>query len=72
MLTVKVKPNAKQQRLIQQPDGTWVAQLKSPPVAGKANTELIALLAQAFDVPQSAVHIKTGGSGRIKRIAIAD
>jgi uncharacterized protein YggU (UPF0235/DUF167 family) len=36
-LLVKVKPNARQSSLQRQPDGSWLALLKSPPVDGKAN-----------------------------------
>ena len=42
VIQIKVKPNSRASRLEQQEDGTWLAQLKSPPVDGKANEELIA------------------------------
>ena len=32
--------------LTQAADGTWVATLKAPPVDGKANTELVGLVAK--------------------------
>lgn len=67
---VKVKPNAKKQSLEEQPDGTLVAHLKSPPVEGKANEELIKLLATAFQVPRSRVRIKLGASSRTKVVEI--
>ncbi|MEA5502773.1 DUF167 domain-containing protein [Halotia wernerae UHCC 0503] len=38
---VKVKPNSKQQKITEQPDGSLIVHLKSPPVDGKANEELI-------------------------------
>ena len=48
-LSVKVKPNARTSSL-EQIDGSWLAQIKSPPVDGKANAELIALIApRPFD-----------------------
>ena len=71
-LTVKVKPNARSSSLIQAADGTWVATLKSPPVDGKANAELIALVAKRFGCAKSAVTIKSGASGRSKLIKIED
>lgn len=70
-ITVKVKPNAKEQVLQQLADGSWVARLKSPPIDGKANTELIALLAKTFGVPKARVRIKSGETGRLKQIEIA-
>jgi uncharacterized protein (TIGR00251 family) len=51
-------------------DGTWLAQIKSPPVDGKANEELIALVAKHFACRKSDVSIKTGGSARVKLLRI--
>jgi uncharacterized protein (TIGR00251 family) len=48
----------------------WSAQLKSPPVDGKANDELIALVARHFACRKSAVSIKRGASGRMKLVRI--
>jgi len=41
-----VKPRARVSELTQAADGTWVATLKAPPVDGKANTELVGLVAK--------------------------
>ena len=71
-IVVKVKPNARQSRIEQLADGSWAADLKSPPVDGKANAELIALVAEAFGCPKSAVTIKSGGASRIKRVTVPD
>ncbi|MEH2090393.1 DUF167 domain-containing protein [Nostoc sp.] len=68
--TVKVKPNSKQQRIEEQPDGSLTVYLKSPPVDGKANEELIKLLADKFDVPKSYIRIKSGFSSRQKLMEI--
>jgi uncharacterized protein (TIGR00251 family) len=70
MIQVKVKPNARVSKLDQAADGTWLAQLKSPPVDGKANEELIALVADKFECRKSAVTIKSGASGRMKLVRI--
>lgn len=69
-LQVKVKPHAKFSSLVQLPDGAWMAQLKSPPINGKANEELIGLVAEHFHCRKAAVSIKAGASGRIKRISV--
>jgi uncharacterized protein (TIGR00251 family) len=71
-LQVKVKPNARESRLEQLPDGSWLASLKSPPVDGKANAELIALVARQFGQPKSRVTIRRGASGRLKVVTVAD
>ena len=70
VIQVKVKPNARVAELCEMPDGTWTAQIKSPPVDGKANAELVALVANHFDVHKSLVTVRSGASGRMKLIRI--
>jgi uncharacterized protein len=70
VIQVKVKPNARVSALTQADDGTWLAQIKSPPIDGKANEELIALVAQHFGCRRSCVSIKSGAAGRTKRVSI--
>lgn len=72
VLLVKAKPNARASSLTQQEDGTWLAQLKSAPVDGKANAELIAVVARQFGCTKSQVTIKTGAGSRLKRVEIPD
>ncbi|MBW4562174.1 MAG: DUF167 domain-containing protein [Mojavia pulchra JT2-VF2] len=67
---VKVKPNSKQQKIEEQTDGSLNIHLKSPPVDGKANEELIKLLAEKFDVPKSHIQIKSGMTSRQKLVEI--
>jgi len=68
---VKVKSNARASSLTQEADGTWTARVKAPPVDGKANEELIRLVAAHFRCAKSAVTIKSGAVGRTKRIEVA-
>ena len=70
IIQVKVKPNSRASLLEQTADGTWLAQIKSPPVDGKANEELLALVAKHFGCRKSDVSIKTGGSSRTKLVRI--
>lgn len=70
LLRVKVKPNARESSLVQAPDGTWQARLKSPPVDGKANAELVALVAERFGCRKADVLIKAGASGRTKLLKV--
>ncbi len=71
VLQVKVKPRARTSSLEQTADGTWLAKLKSPPVDGKANAELVALVAERFGCPKAAVTIKAGAGGRLKLVKVA-
>jgi uncharacterized protein len=70
VIQVKVRPNARVSTLEEVEDGPWLAQLKSPPVDGKANKELVALIARHFACPKSAISIKSGAAGRIKLVRI--
>lgn len=70
VIQVKVRPNARASSLEQQADGTYLAQLKAPPVDGKANAELVALVAAHFGCPRSAVRIRAGASGRLKLVQV--
>jgi uncharacterized protein len=72
LLTVQVKPNARVQKISQLDDGTWVIHLKSAPTEGKANQELVALIAQRFGVPKAQVKLKSGQTSRFKRVEIED
>jgi len=51
-------------------DGTWLARVKSPPIDGRANHELIALVAEYFGCAQGSVSIKSGASGRCKLVRV--
>jgi len=70
VIQVKVKPNSRLSTFEQAEGGVWLAQLKSAPIEGKANEELIALVARGFRCRRSAVSIKSGASGRIKLVRI--
>ena len=70
ILQIKVKPNARLDRLEQTEDGSWLASLKAQPVDGKANDALIALVAAHFKLRKNQVSIKSGGGGRLKRLLI--
>jgi uncharacterized protein (TIGR00251 family) len=69
-IRVKVKPHARAGSLVEGEDGLWLAQLKAAPVDGKANEELIALVAKRFQCPKSSVSIKSGAAGRMKLVRI--
>jgi uncharacterized protein (TIGR00251 family) len=72
ILQIKVKPNARSSVLAEQENGSWLAQLKAPPVDGKANEELIRLVAEHFGLRKAQVSIKSGASSRLKRVVIQE
>jgi len=70
VLQIKVKPRSRMSSLEQAADGTWVARLKSPPVDGKANEELVELVAERFGCRKAQVVIKSGAAGRMKLVKV--
>lgn len=71
-LQVKVKPSARTSELVQLDDGTWLAQIRSAPVDGKANEELVALVARHFGLAKSRVSIRSGATGRMKLVRVEE
>jgi uncharacterized protein (TIGR00251 family) len=69
-IRVIVKPNAKQQQILTAADGSLVVRLKSPPVDGKANAELIKLLAKHYRVRRSQITLLHGQTARQKLLDI--
>lgn len=70
VIEVKVRPNAPVSALVPAAHGPWLATLKAPPVDGRANAELIALVARHFGCARSAVTIRGGAAGRHKRVRV--
>jgi len=69
-IIVTVKPNAKEEKTVPQPDGSFVVSLKAPSREGKANARLPKVLSAHFDVAPSCVRIISGASSRKKIIEI--
>jgi uncharacterized protein len=67
---VKVKPNSKNPRIEEAPDGSLTVHLKSPSIEGRANEERIARLGGHYKVPKSRLRIKSGAASRNKLVEI--
>ena len=72
VVQIKVKPQSRVSALTQDEDGSCLAHIKSRPVDGKANEELIGLVAKHFGCAKSQVSIKSGAASKIKRVLIDD
>ena len=72
MLQVRVRPNSRESGLEELSDGSWQARVKALPVDGKANRELLVLVARHFKLRKSQVSIKSGAFGRMKLVVIED
>ena len=70
LLKIKVSPCAAKNELLIMPDGTIKIKLNKPPVAGKANEELIKFLSKFYGIPKTNIKIKKGLRGRNKTIEI--
>jgi len=67
---VTVKPNAKKSQIIEQSANQYRVLVRAVAQDGKANRELIDLLAAHFDAPKSTIKIVRGHSARRKIIDI--
>ena len=70
VIRVEVKPRSGVSTLEETSPGLWRARLMSPPVDGKANEELVGLVARHFGCRKSHVTIRSGTSSRTKLIRI--
>ena len=69
-LIVKVIPNAKRNKLVEEP-GRLKVYLTAPAVEGKANQALIEFLAEHFKVKKNSISIIRGLTSREKVVEIA-
>ncbi len=69
IISVKVHPNSGRKETIEK-DGVLHAYLKSAAEAGKANRELVSLLAEKYGINESCIRIARGFSSRNKIIEI--
>ncbi|MCX7796129.1 MAG: DUF167 domain-containing protein [bacterium] len=68
-ITVRVKPNSVKQN-IKVGNNEYRVSLNSPPLEGKANEELIEILADYFNTSKSKVKIISGHKSKIKVVEI--
>jgi hypothetical protein len=69
-LTVQVHPRARQNRVVEAPEGDLEVWTTAPAIEGRANEAVIRLIADWKGVPASAVQIVAGAHGRTKIVAI--
>ena len=69
-ITVKAKPMAFEDRVEKLPDGSFVVSVTEPPMDGRANRAIVALLADHFKIPKANVRIASGHASRQKMIEI--
>jgi hypothetical protein len=67
---VRVTPRAATNALAGERDGALLVRVTAPPVEGRANDAVVALLAKALDLPQRAVRVEQGAASRTKRVSV--
>jgi len=67
---LRVQPRARSTGIAGEHDGALKVKVASPPVNGKANSEIIRYLAKIAGVRQSAVEIVAGATSRDKVVRI--
>ncbi|MCK4256624.1 DUF167 domain-containing protein [candidate division WOR-3 bacterium] len=69
-IIVKVIPRARKREIKKQPDGSYKIKVVLPPVNGKANKEVIDIVAKEFGIRTLKVRILRGEKTREKLIEI--
>lgn len=69
-LDVRVIPRAARDELAGTRDGRLLVRVTAPPLDGRANTAVCALIAKRAGVPKGAVSVVRGDRSRDKRVRI--
>lgn len=70
IFSVRVIPRSSKTEIVGEHDGALKVKLRSPPVEGAANAEIVKMMAKSFGVARSAVSIISGETSRNKRVRI--
>jgi len=70
LVTVHVQPGARQNEVVGPHGDALKVRVTAPPVDGKANRAVIALLADVLGVPPGHVEVVAGASQRRKRLRV--
>jgi len=70
VLDVMAKPGSGRSELIRLRDGSLRASLKSRPVEGQANEELVRLVGKTLKISPSKIHLVSGQRSKRKLLAI--
>jgi len=67
--TIRVTPRASANTVAGERDGVLLVRVTAPPIDGKANKAVVALLAKALGTPRSAIQV-VGAAARTKRVSV--
>jgi uncharacterized protein (TIGR00251 family) len=69
-IRVKVLPRSSKNEICGTEDNVLKVKLTAPPVDGKANKALIALLSRKLGIPKKNIHLTSGHNAKIKTLQI--
>jgi uncharacterized protein (TIGR00251 family) len=69
-LAVRLQPRAREDAVKGERDGAVLVRVTAPPVDGKANAALVALIAKRAQVPKSSVSVVRGHASRDKIVRV--
>lgn len=69
-ITVEVKTNSREKKVEKISDNFYKVRLTATPVEGKANKQLIEILASYFNISKSKIEIKIGKTSKTKVLII--
>ena len=67
-LTLRVHPGARRNAITGTHGGALKISLTTPPTDGRANSALIAFLAETLNIPRAAITLTTGATSRTKTL----
>lgn len=72
VLCVKLVPNSSHSKIIDFSSEYLRIKISSPPIEGKANSELISFISKTFQINKSKIQIISGEKSKLKKILIKD
>jgi len=67
-IKIKVVPRSSRNQIQGLEEGVLKVKVTSPPIEGKANRDLLALLSRELDIPKRDIEILSGKGSRLKLI----
>ena len=70
VIGIRLKPSTSREKIVSIDENEICVAVTAPPVEGKANEALVAMLAKKLQVSKSSIEIRRGLRSRVKMVAI--
>lgn len=70
-LRLRVSPGASEARIVGRHDGAWKVRVVAPPERGRANADVVTLLARTLSLPRRAVTVVSGHGAPDKIVEVS-